>query len=509
MIHHTQRAFGETPRSVQPKTLKRKLAAGAALLGVITAVSLTASVPAASQVSFSPLRGGESQAMTVDRRGVLTMAPLLERVKPAVVSIETTGKRKTVSRSENGSTDEMSPEEMLEQFFGNRRGQTPRGGGSSRASIGSGVIVDARQGYIITNHHVVDDAGDIYVKLEDRRELEAELVGSDPKTDIAVLKVKASGLVDVEFANSRDVKVGDYTIAIGNPFGLGHTVTQGIVSAKGREFRGGSNYEDFIQTDASINPGNSGGALVNSKGELIGINSAIMSRSGGNNGIGFAVPARMAESVMQQIVENGEVSRGRIGVGIQDITPDLRDAMKLSTSSGALVSSVTSGSPAEDAGLEEGDIIVGFNGDDILDASDIRNAVGYVRPGQSADITYIRAGRRRTSKIEVEAFKERRKVLTAEAADDIPAMESFSGASLTDIPEGVNPRGGKDGVYVAKVEAGSKAHRAGLRKGDIIREVNRTEVASIRDFEEAIEDKDGPMALTVEKNGNTQFLAVR
>ncbi len=490
------------------RKMKKYLAGSAAFLA-LSAAALSVSAPASSQASFSPLRGAESQAMTVDRRGVLTMAPLLERVTPAVVSIETSGRKRAASRLEGGGTGEVSPEELLERFFGNRGGQSPRGSNRSRASIGSGVIVNARAGYIITNHHVVDDAGEIYVKLEDRRELEAELVGSDPKTDIAVLKVKASGLTDVDFANSRDVKVGDYTIAIGNPFGLGHTVTQGIVSAKGREFRGGSNYEDFIQTDASINPGNSGGALVNSKGELIGINSAIMSRSGGNNGIGFAVPARMARAVMEQIIENGEVSRGRIGVSIQDITPDLRDAMKLSTSSGALVSSVSKGSPAEKAGLEEGDIIVGFNGDDIMDASDIRNAVGYVRPGQSADITYLRDGRRRTSKINVEAFKETREVLTADAADDIPAMESFSGASLTEIPADVKPRGGTDGIYVAEVERGSKAYRAGLRKGDIIREVDRTKITSIPDFEEAIDDKDGPMALTVEKNGNTQFLAVR
>ena len=453
----------------------------------------------------------ESQAMTVDSRGVLTMAPLLERVTPAVVSIETSGKRSTTtSRSNNRSSTQPTPEELLERFFGpGMRGQRSPNSGQSRASIGSGVIVDARQGYIITNHHVVDNAGEIYVKLEDRRELEAELVGSDPKTDIAVLKVKASGLVDLDFADSRDVKVGDYTVAIGNPFGLGHTVTQGIVSAKGREFRGGSNYEDFIQTDASINPGNSGGALVNSKGELIGINTAIMSRSGGNNGIGFAVPARMTKSVMEQIIESGEVKRGRIGVAIQNITPDLRDAMDLSTSTGALVSSVSEDSPAEKAGLKEGDIIVGFNGDDILDASDIRNSVGYVRPGQRADITYLRDGRRRTTKIDVEAFKESREVLTADASDDIPAMESFSGATLTDIPDDVNPRGGDEGVYVASVERGSKAYRAGLRKGDIIREVDRQDISDISDFEEALENKDGPLALTVEKDGNTTFLAVR
>ena len=488
--------------------MKKILALSTATAGLFAA-SLMFAAPATSQSVFSPRASAESQALTVDSRGILTMAPLLERVTPAVVSIETSGKTTSVTSSSRGPTGEMSPEELLERFFGpGMRGQqTPNS--RSRASIGSGVIVDARKGYIITNHHVVDNAGEIYVKLEDRRELEAELVGSDPKTDIAVLKVKASGLTDVPFADSRSVKVGDYTIAIGNPFGLGHTVTQGIVSAKGREFRGGSNYEDFVQTDASINPGNSGGALVNSKGELIGINSAIMSRSGGNNGIGFAVPARMAKSVMEQLIENGEVRRGRIGVAIQDITPDLRDAMRLSTSSGALVSSVSDDSPAEKAGLAEGDIIVGFNGDDIMDASDIRNAVGYVQPGERADITYLRDGRRRTTKIDVEEFTEPRESLTAEASDDIPAMESFSGATLTEIPDDVKPRGGKDGVYVSDVERGSKAYRAGLRKGDVIREVNRDKVASISDFEDALEDKDGPMALTVEKNGNTTFLAIR
>jgi S1-C subfamily serine protease len=217
----------------------------------------------------------------------------------------------------------------------------------------------------------------------------------------------------------------------------------------------------------------------------------------------------MTKSVMEQIIENGEVKRGRIGVAIQNITPDLRDAMDLSTSSGALVSSVSEDSPAEKAGLKEGDIIIGFNGDDILDASDIRNSVGYVRPGQRADITYLRDGRRRTTKIDVEAFKESREVLSAEASDDIPAMESFSGATLTDIPDGINPRGGDEGVYVASVERGSKAYRAGLRKGDIIREVDRQDISDISDFEAALENKDGPLALTVEKDGNTTFLAVR
>lgn len=478
------------------------------LFASVAATTLLAtSLPSQAQSIFT--RNSESQALTVDSRGVLTMAPLLERVTPAVVSIETSSKPKRSSRSNQSQRD------MLERFFGDLPPGfgAPNGGsddGARRNSIGSGVIVDAGNGYIVTNHHVINGADDIYVILEDRRELEAELVGSDSKTDIAVLKVKANGLRDVKFANSNEVKVGDYTVAIGNPFGLGHTVTQGIVSAKGREFRRGrGNYEDFIQTDASINPGNSGGALINSKGELIGINTAIVSRSGGNNGIGFAVPARMAKAVMDQLVESGEVQRGRIGVLIQDITPDLREALKLSTANGALVSSVVEDSPAEKAGLKDGDIIIEFNSEDILDASDIRNAVGYVRPGERAKITYLRDGKRRTTRIDVEAFEEEREVLTADAADDIPAMAGFSGASLTDIPDDVNPRGGDEGVYVASVERGSKASRAGLVQGDIIREVDRRDIKDLADFEDAIEDKTGAIALTIERQGQTTFLAVR
>ena len=485
-------------------------AASALILG-----SASFSVPADAQ-SF--LRGNDSQALTVDSRGVLTMAPLLERVTPAVVSIETA--KKITTRRSNSRSNGRSQREMLERFFGELpEGMIPESGdedgvdnedqGTQRSSIGSGVIVDAGNGYIITNHHVIKGADEIYVVLEDRRELEAELVGSDSKTDIAVLKVKSSGLKAIPFADSEAVKVGDYTVAIGNPFGLGHTVTQGIVSAKGREFRRSGQYEDFIQTDASINPGNSGGALINSKGELIGINTAIVSRSGGNNGIGFAVPARMAEAVMEQLIENGEVRRGRIGVLIQDITPDLREALDLSTSDGALVSNVLEDSPAEKAGLEDGDIIIEFNNEPIIDASDIRNAVGYVQPGQRANITYLRGGKRRTTRIDVEAVKEERETLTADAADEIPAMESFSGATLTDIPESVKTRGGDDGVYVSAVRRGSKAARAGLQRGDIIREVDRDDVADLAEFEEAISDKSGAIALTVERAGQTTFLAVR
>lgn len=467
------------------------------LFAGVAGIALIATPAAISQLPFSKPASGQTEVLTVDKsRGVLTMAPLLERISPAVVSIRTEGRVDDRPSS--------SEEELLERFFGRQMPRQRRSGG-----VGSGVIVDADAGYILTNNHVVENAEEIMVTLKDRRQIEAELVGGDEKTDIAVLKIDAKNLRDVRLAQNDSVKVGDYVIAIGNPFGLGNTVTSGIVSALGRELQRGDRYQDFIQTDASINPGNSGGALVNSKGELIGINSAIISRSGGNNGIGFAVPTKIASSVMDQLIQNGEVKRGRIGVSIRDITPDVLAAFDLPTMEGALVNDVTEGSPADKAGLESMDIIVEFNGDDIKDASDIRNAVGLVVPGTRADLTYLRDGKRRTTKILVKEYNEDREVLDEDAEDDIPAMESFSGASITDIPEDVELRGGNAGAYVASVRSGSKAQRAGLVKGDVIRKVGRTSIDNLDDFEDAISSKDGPIALTVERDGSKLLLAVR
>lgn len=475
-------------------SMRKSLILGTAL------IALSLAPLAASQSPFS--REAKSSAMTIDSRGVLTMAPLLESVTPAVVSIDVSGTRKTSATPPGFEGNE----ELFERFFG---GRMPRQQERERRGIGSGVIVDAAKGLIITNHHVVEDADEITVTLEDKRELKAELVGSDPKTDIAVIKIPARGLRALKFARSSDVKVGDYVIAVGNPFGLSHSVTSGIISALGRDRGAGQNYQDFIQTDASINPGNSGGALVNSKGELIGINAAIVSRSGGNNGIGFAVPTRIVRGVMRQLVSYGEVRRGRIGVLIGDITPTLKEALDLPTLDGALVSDVVDDSPAAKAGLKKGDVIVAFNGEDIADASDIRNSVGLVEPGERADITYLRDGKRRTTRIEVEEFEEEREVLDESAADDIPVLESFSGASITDIPDDMELRGGTDGVLVKFVKSGSKASRAGLRAGDIIREVNRKEVSNLDDFEAAIDGKDGPFALSVERDGRNAFIAVK
>jgi len=464
---------------------------------------------AAIGLALAPLALAQSSfrnngAMTMDdQRGVLTMAPLLERVTPAVVSIDIRGTAKTPQSSSRN-------EELLERFFG---GRMPDAQPREKRGLGSGVIVDASKGLIITNAHVIDGADEITVTLEDKRQLEAEIVGTDKKTDIALIKVSARGLKELKLARVSDVKVGDYVIAVGNPFGLSHSVTSGIVSALGRD-RGGSRdgYQDFIQTDASINPGNSGGALVNSKGELIGINSAIVSRSGGNQGIGFAVPTNIVQGVMRQLVSYGEVRRGRIGVLIGDITPTLKEALDLTTLDGALVSDVVEDSPAEKAGLKRDDVIVAFNGGDILDASDIRNAVGLIEPGERADITYLREGKRRTTRIEIEAVEDGEdgdedSGVTASSGED--KTVSFSGADLSDIPGDLDLRGGNEGVYIATVERGSKAQRAGLRKGDVIRAVNRQDIMDLDDFEDIIGDEDGPYALSVERNGSTFYAAVK
>ena len=424
-----------------------------------------------------------------DRRGVMTMAPLLERVTPSVVSIQTEG----TSRSQNPQADEF-----FERFFG----QTPQARQTS--SIGSGVIIDADQGYVMTNHHVVDDADEIVVTLQDKREFTAELIGGDARTDIAVLKIKAQDLTAIQLAPEDSTRVGDYVIAIGNAFGLEHTVTSGIVSALGRTVSGGDRLQDMIQTDASINPGNSGGALINSNGELIGINTMILSRSGGNNGIGFAVPTDMAMRVMDQLVEYGEVRRGRIGVSIRDIDPALQEAMGLSTRDGALVNDVTEDSPAERAGLKSGDIITGFNGETIKNSNDIRNAVGLVPPGTRSDLTYMRNGREKTTKITVDAFEDDFSRTSNQADDAL-----LAGATLGNIPDDMQLQGGKKGVLILSVTPASKAQRAGLRRGDIIRKVGSETIDNLRAFEDLTENRDGPIALTVERDGSKFFVAIR
>ena len=452
-----------------------------------------------SQEGHSQALLNSGSAMSLDsERGVLSMAPLLDRITPAVVSINVRSTAKAPKLSNRN-------EELLERFFGGRMPNEPR----EKRGLGSGVIVNAADGLIITNAHVIEDADEIIVTLKDKRQLEAEIVGTDKKTDIALIKVSAKKLAELQIAKASEVRVGDYVIAVGNPFGLSHSVTSGIVSALGRDNGSGDGYQDFIQTDASINPGNSGGALVNSKGELIGINSAIISRSGGNQGIGFAVPTNIVQAVMRQLISYGEVRRGRIGVLIGDITPTLKEALDLTTLDGALVSQVVEDSPAEKAGLKRDDVIISFNGGAIKDASDIRNAVGLVEPGERYTITYLREGRKIKRRIEVEAVDENDEQSDSLTMNNGPETKNFSGATLANIPADLNLRGGSEGVYVSEVEISSKAQRAGLVKGDVIRSVNRRDVQNLESFNKLTKGEDGPFALSVERNGSTFYVAIK
>jgi len=497
--------------------VKKSIILTALLASSIFVSPLLVSPLASAQVNTSHYG---TQGLSIDpARGVLTLAPLLERTTPAVVNISVSSKMKI---PKNPFAGQQFDDEFFERFFGERGNPFKRDdnddddnedGERTMRSAGSGVIINARKGYVLTNNHVIAKADKITVTLTDRRQVEAEVVGTDPKTDIALLKIDLRGLTEVNLANSDQVKVGDYVIAIGNAFGIGQTVTTGIVSALGRSsFSRGDLYQNYIQTDAAINQGNSGGALINSKGELIGINSAILSRSGGSNGIGFAVPANMITGIMEQLISYGEVRRGRIGVGIQDITPALQEAMGLASRDGALVRQVEEGSPADKAGLKVGDVIVGFNGAEILDSDDIRNAVGAVERGRRAKISYIRNGKTSTAKIRVEAAPddEDTDTTTPDGNDTTPSsLDAFDGATLGNIPKDSDAHGGTDGVLVTKVRRGSDAWEAGLRKGDIIRALNSKDIKNLTDFKKQIAKKQGAMFLSVQRGRNRVFVAVR
>ena len=456
--------------------MKQRLASRLAALAVALAIC-------------SPLQA--TLPLEVDGRQLPSLAPMLESTTPAVVNIATRG-RETVSRSP------LMDDPFFRHFFDFPRQPQER----RTQSLGSGVIVDADEGYIITNHHVIRTADQITVTLADGRELRAERIGSDPDTDVAVIRIDASGLQAIRLADSDELRVGDFVVAIGNPFGLGQTVTSGIVSALGRSGLALEGYQDYIQTDASINPGNSGGALVNLRGELVGINTAILSPAGGNIGIGFAIPVNMAKAIMEQLVAHGAVSRGRLGVSVQDLTPELAEAFGLDDHVGVVITQVVPGSAADDAGLQSGDIISRVDDRPIRQATELRNIVGLMRVGDDIRIEIVRNGDRRVIDAVIGSLDIDLHALEGDHISPRLAGVVFAMAEVT-TREGTDFR-----VQVQEVEPGSLAERAGLREGDVLLSVNRHPVPDLQELRR-VASGDGELLMHVQRGEGALFVVIR
>jgi len=434
---------------------------------------------------------GAGLPLALDGQTLPSLAPMLEDVLPSVVNISTEGR---VSAS--GSPFQSDP--FFERFFNMIPDNQPRQ--RRTQSLGSGVIIDSESGYVVTNHHVIENADQIRVRLDDGRSFEAKVVGADPEADVAVIQIPAQGLKAINMGDSDLLRVGDFVVAIGNPFGLSQTATSGIVSALGRSGLRIESYEDFIQTDASINQGNSGGALVNLRGELIGVNTAILDRGGGNVGIGFAIPVNMVVSLTAQIIEFGEVRRGRLGVHIQDLTPELAQAFGVEAGSGALISKVMPDSAAKAADLREGDVITMVDGRAIKGATELRNVIGLARADEEIELTYIRDRKSFNKKIRIRA-------VVAESGRGIQISESFEGARLEDVDDS-SSQNGQPGIRVVEVASGSAAWQAGLRSGDIILSVNRQWVFSLEDLVQIVNGRTSGLLLNIQRGESALFLVI-
>lgn len=458
-----------------------------------------------SLVLFTSISGlAATTAMAAPQAERVSLAPMLEHVTPAVVIVSTT---QTASAPESLR---YLDESQLRRFFSD-----PSAGGPQSAprgevrGVGSGVIVDAEKGYIVTNNHVIDNADEINVSLQDGREFKATLIGSDPSTDVALLQIEAGQLESLKLADIDQVRVGDYVVAIGNPFGVGQTVTQGIVSALGRGGLNNDNYEDFIQTDAAINMGNSGGALVNLDGELIGINTAIISGSGTSAGIAFAVPVNMIAAVMDQLEQFGEVRRGQLGVQIQDLTSAMESALQTGAGKGALVTSVLPGSAAEQAGLEVSDVIVAVDKDSVDSGRDLRNIIGLLRLNQAVTLQVYRDGKKQSFNAVIGGVEPSVAANEAQPNRNLSDPE-FLGAQLRNLDltaQASRSAGISGGVEVMSVDQQSPAWRAGLRPGDVIYAVNRADVANLQDFNELVAGKSQVTALGVVRE-NRRMLVI-
>lgn len=422
----------------------------------------------------------------VDGRTLPSLAPILKEVMPAVVNIST---RTQIQEAEHP----LLRDPFFRRFFDIPNQPRKR----ETSSLGSGVIVDARRGYVLTNNHVIDKADEIMVTLNDGRRLNAKLVGADRESDIAVVQVKPGELRELPRGDSDKLEVGDFVIAVGNPFGLGQTVTSGIVSALGRSGLGIEGYEDFIQTDASINPGNSGGALVDLNGRLIGINTAILAPSGGNVGIGFAIPVNMAMSIMATLAEHGEVRRGLLGVNVQDLTPELAQAFNLGETQGAVITRIQPDSPADRAELQPGDIVLAINGRKVKHSMDVRNAIGLLPVGSEAKIEVLHKG----------------EPIVREARIAAPRNATADGRSLHPKLAGVVLREGEtdsgdEGVFIEKIHTASYAFQSGLRPGDVIVMANRRPVHGLDSLRQAAGGS-SQLLLNIRREGEGFFLLLQ
>ncbi len=452
-----------------------------AFFGLIAAcVTLAASHPTTCQAALPPVLDGQP---------LPSLAPMLERVTPAVVNINS----KTRVRVRNPMMDDP----FFRQFFGMQNAPRER----IEQSLGSGVITDAAKGYVLTNNHVVEGADDIAVTLHDGRTLKGQVVGSDPDTDVAVIKIPAENLVALPLADSSKLRVGDFVVALGNPFGVGQSASSGIVSGLNRTGLGGRGYQNFIQTDASINPGNSGGALVNLRGELVGINSQIFSTSGGSNGIGFAIPSDLANDVMQQLIATGSVKHGTLGVQAQDMTAEIAGMLGATPGQGAAVTRVRADSPAATAGLKAGDVILALNGKPIHGENELHNAEGLAPIGADIELKLVRDGKPLTLNVRLAAE-------SLDSADGATLDARLQGAELSDAGDRVR-REGLAGVSINRVAASSRAASAGLKAGDLIIGINQVDIGGLRDLKLMLARNPRQVLLSVVRGRNAFFVPLQ
>ena len=421
----------------------------------------------------------------VDGQPVPSLAPMLERAMPAVVNIST-------STNIRVSENPLMQDPFFREFF-NVPEQLQR---QQKNSLGSGVIIDSSQGLVLTNNHVIDKADKIMVTLHDGRQLNAELIGTDPASDVAIIRVPGNNLTQLPIADSSLLKVGDFVVAIGSPFGLSQTVTSGIVSALGRSGLGIEKFENFIQTDASINPGNSGGALVNLRGELIGMNTAILAPNGGNVGIGFAIPTNMIMTIKESLVKHGEVRRGLLGVTTQDLTPELVSAFNLENKQGAAISRIENNSPAAKAGLEPGDIIVAANGKAVKNSQDINNIIGLLQIGDKVSIEFFRGN-------------EKKEVTTMIGK---PVQPQLAGEKMHRLLQGtvlgVTQKDQVEGILLEQINTSSYAWRVGLRPGDVIISANRYRVRNLEELKQVV-DPDNALLINIQRGQEGFFVVLR